>query len=131
MGVSSETLCGNRYGYRPGEPAEYHVPSRAEPAGTEIGLRTERARHARRLSIKVDAVAADHDKRTVGAAFACHILGIENLRFRDLRREATSQLFEQGFQIQTPSMLSSATPPPAKRTAWCQPLDAPSSESGK
>jgi len=48
--------------YRPGEPAEYHVPSRAEPAGPEFGLCTERARHARRLSIKVNALAAGHGK---------------------------------------------------------------------
>jgi hypothetical protein len=33
-------------------------PSRAEAAGTEFGQCTERARHARRLSIKVNEVAA-------------------------------------------------------------------------
>jgi integrase len=39
--------------------------------------------------------------KSVGAAFtrACHVLGIEDLRFHDLRHEATSQLFERGYQI--------------------------------
>lgn len=42
-----------------------------------------------------------HDPRSVSAAFtrACHVLGIENLRFHDLRHEATSRLFEAGYQI--------------------------------
>jgi integrase len=42
-----------------------------------------------------------YDPKTVGAAFAgaCHVLGIENLRFHDLRHEATSRLFERGYQI--------------------------------
>jgi len=41
------------------------------------------------------------DAKRVGAAFtrACHVLGIEDLRFHDLRHEATSQLFERGYQI--------------------------------
>lgn len=42
-----------------------------------------------------------YDPRSVGAAFtrACHLLGIEDLRFHDLRHEATSRLFERGYQI--------------------------------
>jgi len=42
-----------------------------------------------------------YDPKSVGAAFtrACHVIGIENLRFHDLRHEATSQLFERGYQI--------------------------------
>jgi integrase len=41
------------------------------------------------------------EPKSVGAAFtrACHVLGIEDLRFHDLRHEATSQLFERGYQI--------------------------------
>ena len=41
------------------------------------------------------------DPKSVGAAFtrACHVLGIEDLRFHDLRHEATSRLFERGYQI--------------------------------
>jgi len=31
---------------------------------------------------------------------ACHLLGIKNLHFHDLRREATSKLFERGLSIQ-------------------------------
>lgn len=42
-----------------------------------------------------------YNPKSVSAAFtrACHILGIKNLRFHDLRHEATSQLFERGYQI--------------------------------
>jgi integrase len=42
-----------------------------------------------------------YDPKSVGAAFtrACHLLGIQNLRFHDLRHEATSRLFERGYQI--------------------------------
>ncbi|MBS0463588.1 MAG: site-specific integrase [Proteobacteria bacterium] len=38
---------------------------------------------------------------SVGAAFgrACKRLGIQDLRFHDLRHEGTSRLFEQGYQI--------------------------------
>jgi integrase len=43
-----------------------------------------------------------YDPRSVGAAFtrACHFLEIADLRFHDLRHEATSRLFEMGYQIQ-------------------------------
>ena len=42
-----------------------------------------------------------YDPKSVGAAFtrACHVLGINNLRFHDLRHEGTSRLFERGYQI--------------------------------
>nr|WP_298719887.1 site-specific integrase [uncultured Steroidobacter sp.] len=42
-----------------------------------------------------------YDPRSVSAAFtrACHVLGIQDLRFHDLRHEATSRLFERGYQI--------------------------------
>ncbi|MDR6642747.1 integrase [Luteibacter sp. 1214] len=42
-----------------------------------------------------------YDGRSIGAAFrrACKVLGIENLHFHDLRHEATSRLFERGYQI--------------------------------
>lgn len=42
-----------------------------------------------------------YDPKSVGTAFtrACHLLGIENLRFHDLRHETTSRLFERGYQI--------------------------------
>jgi integrase len=41
------------------------------------------------------------DAQSVGAAFtrACGILGIQDLHFHDLRHEATSRLFERGYQI--------------------------------
>jgi len=42
-----------------------------------------------------------YEPRSIGAAFtrACHVLGIKDLRFHDLRHEATSRLFERGYQI--------------------------------
>ena len=42
-----------------------------------------------------------YDPKSVGAAFtrACRFLGIKDLRFHDLRHEATSRLFERGYQI--------------------------------
>jgi integrase len=42
-----------------------------------------------------------YEPKSVGAAFtrACKLLGIHDLRFHDLRHEATSRLFERGYQI--------------------------------
>jgi integrase len=42
-----------------------------------------------------------YDAKSVGAAFtkACKLLGIRDLRFHDLRHEATSRLFERGNVI--------------------------------
>lgn len=42
-----------------------------------------------------------YNPKSIGDAFtkACHILGIKDLRFHDLRHEATSRLFERGYQI--------------------------------
>ena len=42
-----------------------------------------------------------YEPESIGAAFtrACHVLGIKDLRFHDLRHEATSRLFERGYQI--------------------------------
>ncbi len=42
-----------------------------------------------------------YEPKSIGAAFtrACHLLGIQDLRFHDLRHEATSRLFERGYQI--------------------------------
>ena len=42
-----------------------------------------------------------YDAKSIGAAFtrACKLLGIQDLRFHDLRHEATSRLFERGYQI--------------------------------
>jgi integrase len=50
---------------------------------------------------RTSAYIFPYDPKSVGAAFtrACHVLGIEDLRFHDLRHEGTSQLFERGYQI--------------------------------
>jgi integrase len=39
--------------------------------------------------------------KSIGDVFtkACHVLGIVDLRFHDMRHEATSRLFERGYQI--------------------------------
>lgn len=43
-----------------------------------------------------------YNHRSVSSAFTrtCKVLGIENLRFHDLRHESTSRLFERGYAIQ-------------------------------
>ncbi|MGH8039495.1 MAG: tyrosine-type recombinase/integrase, partial [Stenotrophomonas sp.] len=43
-----------------------------------------------------------YNSKSIGAAFtrAVHVLGIQDLRFHDLRHEATSRLFERGYSIQ-------------------------------
>jgi len=43
-----------------------------------------------------------YNPKSIGAAFtrAVHVLGIPDLRFHDLRHEATSRLFEKGYSIQ-------------------------------
>jgi Phage integrase family len=42
-----------------------------------------------------------YDPKSVGSAFtrACQLLGIKDLHFHDLSHEATSRLFERGYQI--------------------------------
>lgn len=49
-----------------------------------------------------DARVFPYNPKSVGDAFtdACHFLEIEDLRFHDLRHEATSRLFERGYAIQ-------------------------------
>ncbi|MET4676202.1 MULTISPECIES: site-specific integrase [unclassified Luteibacter] len=46
-------------------------------------------------------LVSPYDSRSIGAAFrrACKVLGIQDLHFHDLRHEATSRLFERGYQI--------------------------------
>jgi integrase len=48
------------------------------------------------------------DEQTISKYFlqACRSLGIPDLHFHDLRHEGTSQLFEQGFEIQQVSLVS-------------------------
>jgi integrase len=67
-----------------------------------------------------------YDPNNVGALFtrACHVLGIKDLHFHDLRHEGTSRLFERGYQIHevrnshctTHGMSSSVTPTSGQRT---------------
>lgn len=49
-----------------------------------------------------------YNPKTVGGYFtkACNITGIEDLRFHDLRHEAVSRLFEQGYHIQEVQLIS-------------------------
>lgn len=48
-----------------------------------------------------DAQIFPHNPKTIGALFtrATRMLGIDDLRFHDLRHEATSRLFERGYAI--------------------------------
>lgn len=43
-----------------------------------------------------------YNSKSIGASFtrACHVLGIQDLHFHDLRHEATTRLFERGLMIQ-------------------------------
>jgi len=49
----------------------------------------------------VSGLIFPYNPRSVGEAFrrACRVLGIIDLRFHDLRHEATSRVFERGYQI--------------------------------
>jgi integrase len=49
-----------------------------------------------------------YDHRSISASFtrACQKLGIEDLRFHDLRHEAASRLFEAGYQIQEVALVT-------------------------
>ena len=49
-----------------------------------------------------------YNGRSVGSSFrrACRTLGIEDLHFHDLRYEATSRLFEAGFEIPEVSLVT-------------------------
>lgn len=51
---------------------------------------------------RTDARVFPYNPKSVSAAFtrACHLLGIEDLCFHDLRHEATSRLFEAGYPIE-------------------------------
>ena len=55
----------------------------------------------RQPRVKGEPRVFPYEARSVSAAFtrACHVLGIVDLRFHDLRHEATSRLFERGYQI--------------------------------
>ena len=57
---------------------------------------------------KTDACIFPYKSHSVGAAFrrACAALGIDDLRFHDLRHEGISRLFEAGYQIQEVAMVS-------------------------
>ena len=50
---------------------------------------------------RIDDRIFPYNSKTVGAFFtrACHILEIDDLRFHDLRHEASSRLFEAGYSI--------------------------------
>ncbi|WP_313455266.1 site-specific integrase [Stenotrophomonas sp.] len=56
----------------------------------------------RRRSSATSPLVFPYNSKSVGAAFtrAVHVLGIPDLRFHDLRHEATSRLFEKGYSIQ-------------------------------
>ena len=48
------------------------------------------------------------NEKSIGAAFtrACKVLEIEDLRFHDLRHEATSRMFEEGHSIQEVQLMT-------------------------
>lgn len=57
---------------------------------------------------KLDPLIFPYNPKSIGAAFtrACHVLEIDDLRFHDLRHEATSRLFEAGYGIHEVSLFT-------------------------
>lgn len=57
---------------------------------------------------KVADEVFSYNPKSIGSAFtnACHLLGIHDLHFHDLRHEATSRLFERGYSIQEVAMFT-------------------------
>jgi integrase len=57
---------------------------------------------------KVDERIFPHNGGTISSIFprACQALGINDLRFHDLRHEGVSRLFERGFRIEQVSLVS-------------------------
>jgi integrase len=57
---------------------------------------------------KVSGRIFPYNTRSVGTAFhrACNKLGIDDLRFHDLRHEGTSRLFEAGFTIEQTALVT-------------------------
>jgi integrase len=76
----------------PREKEGNHRRFKYTPEGWEIVQRQPSGREGRIFPF---------NPKTVGAYFtdACHVLEIEDLRFHDLRHEATSRLFELGYSI--------------------------------
>lgn len=56
----------------------------------------------RQPKVKDQPLIFPYNPRSIGSAFteAVHLLEIKDLRFHDLRHEATSRLFEKGYSIQ-------------------------------
>lgn len=69
-----------------------------------------------------------YDSKQVGAAFtrATRLLGIDDLRFHDLRHETTPRFCEQGYSIQDVAQLSLHAPwTSLKRYTHLRPKDVP------
>lgn len=75
-----------------------HKTFKLTPAALEVIQRQPR----RQLADGTDCpLIFPYNPKSIGAAFtrACHVLDIRDLRFHDLRHEATSRLFEAGYGI--------------------------------
>ncbi len=57
---------------------------------------------------KLNPLIFPFNPKSISAAFtrACHVLDIDDLRFHDLRHEATSRLFEAGYSIHEVSLFT-------------------------
>ena len=89
---------------RPTRPAWCAMPSIQRPRKATIDASSTRRAPGQWCSpsLAPSEFIFPYSPKSVGAAFtrACHFLGIADLRFHDLRHEATSRLFEMGYQIQ-------------------------------
>jgi Phage integrase family len=59
-------------------------------------------------NLKVAPTSSPNDPKCISSAFteACQFLGIDDLRFHDLRHEAVSRLFEEGYDIHDVPLIS-------------------------
>ena len=66
-----------------------------------VPLSTEAVRILSELVRRLDGKVWDLVPESITHAFmfSCHLAGIENLNFHDLRHEATSRFFERGFNV--------------------------------
>jgi integrase len=82
------------------------VPRLKDPGGARIDVPFRYTREAWEIVQRQPKVDGEprifpYQAKSIGAAFtrACRVLGIQDLRFHDLRHTAVTRLFQQGYQV--------------------------------
>lgn len=80
------------------------VPRLKDPSGSRVNVPFRYTREAWDIAQRQPEVSDrifPYNPKSIGTAFtrACRVLGIEDLRFHDLRHTAVTNLFRQGYQI--------------------------------